>query len=391
LKKNPFLSFVIKLKMSETTEAMEEVKEVKPEAMEEVKPEVTEEKKKESVEETKPVETKQETVEETKPEEIVHPEIENPREMLCDFWSKLHEKQWIFPSGGSLTLRSGEEIYMTPKMISPFELKPDEMYVFDNEDKDDITEAPEHLEISNDAQTLMEIYKLRKPGAILHSVHCKAMIVSHLFRGNEYRLRYHAMIEAVMEAKECEKYGTDNTRLAIPIVYDPKKLSEKLKVHPQTPAVLIKGQGLFVWGKDLNECIFRTEAFHQMFEFSIEMEKHGVNDHKNFTPKSPVKKPVENGTKKSDSTTNPVPTNQKKNEKKTEGKKFIARRPAAENGVKTGRVKKNFKNNRPGNVGNFRNKNAPNNKGNSGTGGVQVWQNFGNKKQKQQMNVIMNY
>merc|ERR1711988_511616 len=97
-------------------------------------------------------------------------------------------------------------------------------------------------------------------------------IASHLFRGNEYKLRYHAMIQSILDAKECEKYGTDNTRLAIPIVYDPKKLSEKLKVHPQTPAVLIKGQGLFVWGKDLNECIFRTEAFHQMFEFSIEME-----------------------------------------------------------------------------------------------------------------------
>jgi len=179
---------------------------------------------------------------------------------------------------------------MTPKMKSPFELKPDEMYVFDNEDAEDISEAPDHLEVSTDAEILMEIYKLRKPGAILHSVHCKAMMVSHLFRGNEYRLRYHAMIQAVMDAKECEEYDADRTRLAIPILYDPKKLSEKLKLHPQTPAVLIKGQGLFVWGKDFNECIFRTEAFHQMFEFSIEMEKHGVNDHKNFTPKSPVKK-----------------------------------------------------------------------------------------------------
>merc|ERR1711936_470036 len=134
------------------------------------------------------------------------------------------------------------------------------------------------------------------------------------------------MIEAVLEAKECEKYGTDNTRLAIPIVYDPKKLSEKLKVHPQTPAVLIKGQGLFVWGKDLNECIFRTEAFHQMFEFSIEMEKNSpYNDHKNFSPKSqPVKKPVENGAK----------ATEKKTEAKKTDKKIIARRPAAENGVK---------------------------------------------------------
>merc|ERR1719436_2219574 len=185
------------------------------------------------------------------------------------------------------------------------------------------------------------------------------------------------MIQAILDAKECEKYDTDNNRLAVSIVYDPKKLSEKLKVHPQTPAVLIKGQGLFVWGKDLNECIFRTEAFHQMFDFSIEMEKHGVNDHKNFTPKSPVKKTVENGTK-----TQATAAEKKTEVKKTGSQKTIARRPAAENGVKTGRVKKNFKNNRGGNVGNFRNKgnkNAPNNKGNSGNGGVQVWQNFGKK------------
>ena len=86
---------------------------------------------------------------------------------------------------------------MTPKMKSPFELKPEEMYVFDNEDAEDISEAPDHLEVSTDAEILMEIYKLRKPGAILHSVHSKAMVVSHLFRGNEYRLRYHAMIQVI--------------------------------------------------------------------------------------------------------------------------------------------------------------------------------------------------
>jgi len=97
--------------------------ETKDEAAEETPKEVTE--KKESV---------QESVEETKPEEV-YPEIDNPRETLSEFWGKLHQKQWVFPSGGSLTLRSGEEIYMTPKMKSPFDLKPDEIYVFDNEDK----------------------------------------------------------------------------------------------------------------------------------------------------------------------------------------------------------------------------------------------------------------
>merc|ERR1712223_101787 len=141
---------------------------------------------------------KKEIVEETKPEEV-YPEIDNPRETLSEFWEKLHEKQWVFPSGGSLTLRSGEEIFMTPKMKSPFDVKPDEIYVSDNEDKDDMTEAPEHLEVSSDADLLMAIYKLRKPGAILHSVNCQAMIASHLFRGNEYKLRYQAMIQGILD------------------------------------------------------------------------------------------------------------------------------------------------------------------------------------------------
>ena len=84
--------------MSETAE------ETKPEAMEETKAEVTEEVK---PAETIPEEIKQETVEETKPEEPLYPEIDNPRDILSDIWTKLHEKQWIFPAGGSLTIRSG--------------------------------------------------------------------------------------------------------------------------------------------------------------------------------------------------------------------------------------------------------------------------------------------
>ena len=91
--------------------------------------------------------------------------------------------------------------------------------------------------------------------------------------------------------------------------------------------------------------------------------------------------------------------------KKPEVRKTIAQRPAAANGVKTGRVKKNFNKNKNAtnsrNVGNnagnknqqiqvwANDRNAPNNKGNSGGGG-QNWQNMG-KAAKRNMNIIMNY
>merc|ERR1719418_323763 len=199
---------------------------------------------------------------------------------------------------------------MTPKNNSPSDLKPEDIYVFDNEDVNDISEAPEHLEISPSAEIFMEILKLKTPGVILHSVNNKALVLTHLVRGNEYRIKNHPMVKAikVQPAKEASESDENNKvedpMLKVPILYDPKKLSEKLEAHPHTPAVLIKGQGLFVWAKDFDECILRTEALHQMFEFSIEMKKLGLTEQtQNAQNKSQIKKPAENGPKKTNSIT----------------------------------------------------------------------------------------
>ena len=88
-----------------------------------------------------------------------------------------------------------EDIYMTPKNNSPSDLKPEDIYVFDNEDVNDISEAPEHLEISPSAEIFMEILKLKTPGVILHSVDNKALVLTHLVRGNEYRIKNHPMVK----------------------------------------------------------------------------------------------------------------------------------------------------------------------------------------------------
>jgi len=316
----------------------------------------------------------------------------NPREVLSDLWATLHEKKWVFSSGGALTMKLGEDIYMTPKNLSPFNLKPDDIYVFDNEDVNDISEAPDHLEISPVAEIFMEIYKKRTPEAILHSMNFKTVAVSQVFRGNEYRIKNHAMIEVFKESDD------EKVELTVPIVEDVKNLSEKLEALPQTPAVLIRGKGLFIWAKNMDECVIRAEAFHQMIEFSIELEKLGLNEFTKMTNAvTAAKKPIENSPKKVKTAAVATPAQVSTGSVKPEVKKNIAIRPSAGNGVKTGRVKKNFvnnKNNRNGVAGgNFRNKNGPNNKGNSGSGG-QNWQKFGKKQQnnrQQNMNVIMNY
>merc|ERR1712166_676879 len=169
-----------------------------------------------------------ETITETVPETMEETNIKCPRLILSELWTKLHEKQWIFSAAGGITIKSGEDIYMTPKNNSPSDLKPEDIYVFDNEDVNDISEAPEHLEISPAAEIFMEIYKLKTPGVILHSVNNKALILTHLVRGNEYRIKNHPMVKAikVQPAKEASESDENNKvedpMLKVPILYDPK-------------------------------------------------------------------------------------------------------------------------------------------------------------------------
>ena len=107
-----------------------------------------------------------------------------------------YSKRFRFaPSFNNLLHYFSEDIYMTPKNNSPSDLKPEDIYVFDNEDVNDISEAPEHLEISPSAEIFMEILKLKKPGVILHSVNNKALVLTHLIRGNEYRIKNHPMVK----------------------------------------------------------------------------------------------------------------------------------------------------------------------------------------------------
>ena len=121
-----------------------------------------------------------------------------------------------------------------------------------------------------------------------------------------------------------------------------------------------------------------------MFEYSIEMKKLGLNDQTQNAPnKSQIKKPAENGPKKPNSITPAQASAIAKN--KPEVRKNIAQRPAAANGVKTGRVKKNF----------MKNKNNTNNRGQGGNtqgGNTQefrnVAQNGANNKEQQQEGTI---
>ena len=51
-----------------------------------------------------------------------------------------------------------EKITFLPRIDTPSDLKPEDIYVFDKEGVNDISEAPKHLEISPAAKIFMDFW-----------------------------------------------------------------------------------------------------------------------------------------------------------------------------------------------------------------------------------------
>lgn len=127
---------------------------------------------------------------------------------------------------------------MSNPSISPLDLDSKDVLLFQDQDN-----LPK--EFGQSSQICMQIYKQRSPGSIIHSLNKSVLLTSFLFNGAEFRIKNHPMIALFHEGSE----------LSIPILENSNDLSDKLgqklsQADDNLTAVLVRGGGLYVWGKD---------------------------------------------------------------------------------------------------------------------------------------------
>lgn len=62
---------------------------------------------------------------------IVSIEYHKYRELVCDLCVQFFEAGWVTGTGGSISIRHGDRIYMTPSGVQKERIQPDELYVLD--------------------------------------------------------------------------------------------------------------------------------------------------------------------------------------------------------------------------------------------------------------------
>lgn len=109
-------------------------------------------------------------------------------------------------------------------------------------------------------------------GAVLHTHSVKATVLSRLVAPGQA-----LELEGYELQKAFSGFDTHESQLTVPVfenTQDIDALAEAtrdwFRDHPEQPGYLIRGHGLYTWGRTMAECLRHVEAFEFLFECELE-------------------------------------------------------------------------------------------------------------------------
>ena len=208
-------------------------------------------------------------------------EYHKVRELTCELCRQFFQSGWVTGTGGSISIRHGNRIYMTPSGVQKERLIPNELYVLDITGEVIDSPAPKpnfRPKLTDCSPLFMHAYQMRNAGAVLHSHAYSANMVTQLFDGKkEFQITHQEMIKGIAG------HGYRDT-LVVPIIENTAheneladSLGEAMRQYPDSVAVLVRRHGLYVWGNTWEAAKRHGECLHYLFDMALQMSSMGFD------------------------------------------------------------------------------------------------------------------
>lgn len=179
---------------------------------------------------------------------------EHPRYLIPELCKQFYHLGWVTGTGGGISLKHGDEIYIAPSGVQKERIQPEDMFVCDINEKDISGPLPSK--------------KLKKPvyssfHECLHnersrcgdSHHSKAAVMATLlFPGREFKITHQEMIKGIKKCTSGGYYRYDDM-LVVPIIENTPeekdlkdRMAHAMNEYPDSCAVLVRRHGVYVWG-----------------------------------------------------------------------------------------------------------------------------------------------
>ncbi|MBV9079966.1 MAG: methylthioribulose 1-phosphate dehydratase [Elusimicrobia bacterium] len=197
------------------------------------------------------------------------------RRLVCDLCRGFYEKGWATGTGGGISIRSGERVYMAPSGVQKERLRPDDIFVVDLHGN--ILDRPDSdLHISACRPLFLAAYRIRNAGAVLHSHSLNSVMATVLFRDA-------FQITGIEMQKGITGHSVGEI-LEVPIIENTEfegdlanALSDAIIGAPRTQAVLVRGHGVYVWGRDWAHAKAQAECYDYLFEAAVRLKQAGLD------------------------------------------------------------------------------------------------------------------
>ncbi|WP_328185623.1 methylthioribulose 1-phosphate dehydratase [Marinobacter sp. OP 3.4] len=189
---------------------------------------------------------------------------------ICEAGRFLYQRGWSPATSSNYSSRLGDgHVAITVSGRHKGQLTEADVMVVD------LDGTPVQSDSRPSAETLLHtvIYRDRPDiGAVLHTHSVKATVLSRLVsEGDALILKDYELQKAFAGV------DTHEGQLEVPVfanTQDIPALAEEtgqwLAENPGQPGYLIRGHGLYTWGRDMNECLRHVEAFEFLFECELE-------------------------------------------------------------------------------------------------------------------------
>jgi methylthioribulose-1-phosphate dehydratase len=198
------------------------------------------------------------------------------RERVCELCRLLYQMGWASGTGGGFSLRDGERIYVAPSGVQKERIRPEEVFVVDLQGNVLEEGQGSGLKASACTPLFLHAYQQRGAGAVLHSHSLNACLASVLF-GQCFRVRGLEMMKGIEGAHADEVHEVpilDNT----PFEHElSDSLGAAMTKHPKASAILVRGHGAYIWGRDWAHAKTQAECYDYLFAAAVRLRELGLD------------------------------------------------------------------------------------------------------------------
>ncbi|KAK8721454.1 hypothetical protein OTU49_012728 [Cherax quadricarinatus] len=210
-----------------------------------------------------------------------------PSELICELGQVFYTLGWVSGTGGGISIKDGEYIYVAPSGVQKERLQTDDMFVL-NLSGDEVSGPPPERELKKSQCTplFMLAYKKRGAGAVIHSHSKNAVLATLAFAGKEFKITHLEMIKGIKCSSKGRQLRYDE-ELVVPIIENTPfeadladSMASALESYPDTNAVLVRRHGVYVWGDSWEKAKTMAECYDYLFDVAVQMTKFGLDPSK---------------------------------------------------------------------------------------------------------------